>query len=150
VNRHDESWGPEPRHYIRATSDGASQWNDVPDWGAELVASDVPDAMHPGERRWVTVLFRNAGDRTWALSGGPTLQARATGGAFGVQGPITPMVPAAEGTRFGGVPRGFPAAFTFALDAPCAAGSYDLSVGLVDAAGMPFGADFVRHIAVAP
>ena len=31
--RHDESWGPTARHFIRTTADNAARWNDTPDDG---------------------------------------------------------------------------------------------------------------------
>lgn len=123
TNKHDDSWGPSPRHFIDETRKNADQWNDVPELDAEVVADDLPATMKAGERRWVSVLIRNRGDKTWSSPTTPVLRSR--GGDFSVD--AVPMTPEA-GPRV----RGYPAVYTFEIIAPCDAGERRIELGLAN------------------
>ena len=148
VNRHVESWGPTSRHYIDRTRLHGSEWNDAAELDAVVIATDVARPWRAGERRLVSVAFRNTGDRQWGADA--AVQLVASDGAF-VGDAATPM--AAAGTE-GPVEivRGAPAVFAMLLTAPCETGAQPLVLHLVGPDGLPFGpsVDVALEVGAAP
>jgi hypothetical protein len=148
VNRHDEAWGPTPRHYIETTATRAALWNDVPEDDAALVAHDLPATLAQGERRLVTVVMRNAGDRAWTAGAGDGLVVT-QGTSWAVD-----LVDAVDDARdevaqYGGLFRGRPRAFTFEVTAPCVPGSHGLGFRMARGGGAGYGAP-VSHAVTVP
>jgi hypothetical protein len=150
VNRHDESWGPDGRHYIDVTRAQASAWNDAPDLDAAPVASDLPDSMKPGEQRHVTIVMRNTGDVTWtAQSHRLGLTSDAAARDFHLAALASAQGDALS-ERFGGVARGMPGVFTVLLTAPCMPGVHQVAFEIYDAQAGGFGSQLMKDITVAP
>jgi hypothetical protein len=150
VNRHDETWSTDGRHYIDVTRTQASAWNDAPDLDAAPLASDAPSTMNVGERRWITVVMQNTGDGTWTAAG-PLLALSAASRAdgFHVEQPVAATSDALV-TRFRGVARGLSGVFTALLTAPCTAGRHTLSMQMIDTSGAPFGKAFSIDVDTMP
>jgi hypothetical protein len=150
VNLHADSWGPDSRHYIDVTRTQASTWNDALDLDATPLASDAPVTMHPGERRFITVVMQNAGDSSWK-PGGPVLGLTEASAAddFHLDAAVFALGDALT-TRFGGVARGLPGVFTALVTAPCAPGMHTLSMQMIDPARGAFGKAFTQSVTVAP
>jgi hypothetical protein len=149
VNRHDESWGTDARHYIDVTRAQASAWNDAPDLDALPIAGDAPATMRAGERRFVTVAMQNVGDRTWPATGpatGPTLALTAASRAEGFF--IEPAAAASDAlsVRLGGVARGLPGVFTVLVTAPCTSGTHTLSLQMAEPSGGLFGKPYTANV----
>jgi hypothetical protein len=118
VYRHADAWGPRTRHFIDVTAANAARWNDTPEDDAEVVAHDLPASLRRGERRYVTVVVRNSGDRPWRGADGDRM-AVVEGGAW-VPGGAAPIDDAQDEIPFyGGLFRGRPRPFTFEIVAPC-------------------------------
>lgn len=150
VNTHADSWGSNGRHYIDATRAQASVWNDSPDFDAEPIASDVPETMRAGERRYVTVAMRNTGDRTWAPDThrlGLTFSSAARDFHIAALGTVQKD---ALIERFGGVARGMPGVYTVLLTAPCTPGTFRVAFEIYDAHEGGFGTQLQVDIEVAP
>jgi hypothetical protein len=150
VNRHDETWGTDGRHYINVTRTQASAWNDAAELDAVPLASDAPVTMGVGERRWITVVMQNSGDRGWT-TGGPLLDLTAASRAdgFHIELPVAPTADTLT-TRLGGVARGLPGVFTMLVTAPCTAGQHALSMQMTDPVTGPFGTAFSADVATTP
>jgi hypothetical protein len=148
VNLHDDSWGDGARFYIDTVSQNAALWNDAAELDGVVVASDLPAAMGPGERRWVSVVVRNQGDTPWEDDGTFTF-----GPLDGTSEWLVDPQPVALGTaelqHVGRVPRGAVTAFRFLLGAPCGAGAAPLSFQMARS-GEPFGEIFTVEILVVP
>jgi hypothetical protein len=150
VNTHEESWGEGSRRYIDITRQGAAAWNDSVELDAEPVASDLPDTMKPGERRYVTVVMRNRGDTTWTAERhklGLTFSSAARD--FHIQQLVSAQVDDLV-TRFGGVTRGMPGVFTVLLTAPCTPGTQQIAFEIYDAVEGGFGSQLQKDITVVP
>jgi len=150
VNLHADTWGPDSRHYIDVTRTQASVWNDATDLDAMPLASDAPATMHPGERRFITVVMQNAGDSPWK-AGGPVLGLTEASAAddFHLEAAVAAAGDALI-TRFGGVARGLPGVFTALITAPCTPGVHTLSMQMIDPARGAFGKTFTQSVTVAP
>jgi hypothetical protein len=150
VNTHAEAWGATDRHYIDVTRAQASAWNDVPDLDAAPIASDVPDTMKPGERRYVTIVMRNTGDATWRVDThklGLTFSAAA--GDFHIDA-LASFQSDEHVSRFGGIARGLPGVFTVQLTAPCTPGVHRVAFEIYDSKQGGFGSQLQRDITVLP
>ena len=144
VHKHEDAFGPSPRHFIQRTAEYAARWNDIADDDAAFVAHDLPTQLRPGERRVVTVVMRNTGDRTWSRASVDRL-APVAGAALLPEGAVfVEESNHAEGARLGGYTRGLAAAFTFELRAPCSTGDVSLELRMQKSTGAPFGS-VVRH-----
>ena len=146
VNLHDESWGPDARYYINVVSEKAASWNDRPALDARLPMADVPASMQAGQRRWVSVVARNAGNTPWTEGGDFTIQPGGAGSDFGVESRAVALR-SAELENMARIPRGAVSVFQFLLTAPCPAGTYTLTFQM-SSAGTPFGDVMTKEIEV--
>jgi hypothetical protein len=150
ANLHADSWGPDSRHYIDVTRAQASVWNDAGDLDATPLASDAPMSMHPGERRFITVVMQNAGNSPWKAGRAALgLTAASAADDFHLEAAVEAAGDALT-ARFGGVARGLPGVFTALVTAPCAPGMHTLSMQMIDLTRGAFGKAFSQTIAVAP
>ena len=146
VHRHNESWGPDARYYINVVSEKAASWNDRPAMDAQFPMADVPASMQAGQRRWVSVIARNAGNMPWTVGGDFTIQPGGDSADFGASGQAVALR-SAELEHMGRLPRGAVTVFHFLLTAPCPAGTYTLTFQM-SSAGTPFGDVLTRQIEV--
>ncbi len=150
VNTHVEAWGAEGRHYIDVTRTQAAAWSDTPDLDAAPVASDLPDTMKVGERRYVTIVMRNTGDATWTAENhklGVTVSSAARD--FHIEEMVSAQRDALT-ERFGGVARGMPGVYTVLLTAPCTPGKQLLAFEIYDAQAGGFGSQLMKDIDILP
>jgi hypothetical protein len=106
--------------------------------------------MHPGERRYITVVMQNSGDSPWK-AGGPALALTEASAAddFHQEAAVAASGDALV-TRFGGVARGLPGVFTALVTAPCSPGMHTLSMQMIDPTRGAFGKVFTQSVTVAP
>jgi hypothetical protein len=150
VNLHAESWATDSRHYIDVVRSQAAIWNDAAALDASPLGGDAPASLHPGERRYITVVMQNTGDELWKPTG-PALALTAASAAddFHLDAPVAPLGDALV-ARFGGVARGLPGVFTALVTAPCTPGMHTLALQMLDPATGAFGTPFTATITVAP
>lgn len=149
-NRQADSWGPDDRHYIDVTRSHAGAWSDSEDFDALPVASDLPDRMRPGERRYVTIVMRNTGDLSWTTENqkmGITFSAAARD--FHIASLVSAQTDELT-QRFGGVPRGMSGVFTVLMTAPCTPGTHLIAFEIYDIVGGGFGTQLRKEIVVTP
>ena len=69
-NTNTDTWSDtdDPYEYIKTTYEGASQFNDIPDYDSRILWHNIPDKMFAGEVYTVTVIVRNEGDLMWSAA----------------------------------------------------------------------------------
>ena len=119
----------DPYQYIRATANGARQFNETPDRDATIVAEDMPLELMPGETRTVTLVLRNEGDLSWTGAAGYGFAQHTEGGQtpFVAGGAVAIDDARYEIPTYGGVFRGRPITVQFQVTAPEAGGTYATS-----------------------
>jgi hypothetical protein len=119
----------DPYQYIRATADGARQFNEIPDRDAAIVAEDMPLELMPGETRTVTLVLRNEGDLSWTGAAGYGFAQHTELGQtpFVAGGAVAIDDARYEIPTYGGVFRGRPITMQFQVTAPEAGGTYATS-----------------------
>ena len=107
-------------HYVDVSST-----NDTPSQSAKILWHNMPANLAPGQTRLVTVVVRNAGNASWTAGAGYKLgQADSDTASFVTSNRVLLNDAQDEIPLYGGIFRGRPKTFTFAIQAPTTSGVY--------------------------
>ncbi|MFH1551057.1 MAG: NBR1-Ig-like domain-containing protein [Planctomycetota bacterium] len=142
----------DPFEYIKTTAEGARQFNDTPDYGANILWHNMPAEMTPGEKCIVQVVVRNEGDLSWTGAEDFMFGQKDYLGGEVLFGTARYLIDDMDNEipLYGGIFRGRPIIFEFELEAPSSAGEYLTHWGMLQEDFAWFGEELVVSITVVP
>ena len=151
-NTSTDTWSNtnDPFEYIKTTAEGARQFNDTPDYGANILWHNMPSEMNAGEKCIVQVVVRNEGDLSWTGAEGFMFGQKDYLGGEVLFGTGRYLIDDMDNEipLYGGIFRGRPIIFEFELEAPSAPGDYLTHWGMLQENAAWFGEEMAVSIKV--